>query len=315
MQVIRYEDKYRKDWDEFVSSSKNGTFLFLRGFMDYHKARFTDCSLLFEDKGKITGSFPANIVEDTVFSHGGLTYGGLMTTRKTSYLEVRQMLDITTDFYKRTFQARKMLYKPVPPIYHLYPAEEDLYYLFSHKGKLVTRAISSVIDLRSPLPFSTLRKRHVSKALRNGLVTCETQDEEAWSSYWTILTDVLRKRHHLSPVHSIEEITLLRTRFPDKIKLFVTKKEGRIIAGCVVFITTQVLHIQYIAANDEGCSMGALDLLFHDILTSTYSKEAAYLDFGISTENDGQELNEGLLFQKEGFGGRAVCYDRYEIDF
>ena len=37
-------------------------------------------------------------------------------------------------------------------------------------------------------------------------------------------------------------------------------------------------------------------------------------DFGVSTEQRGSYLNEGLIFQKEGFGGRAICYDTYAID-
>ena len=37
------------------------------------------------------------------------------------------------------------------------------------------------------------------------------------------------------------------------------------------------------------------------------------MDFGISTEHGGDYLNEGLIFQKEGFGARSVCYDCYEV--
>ena len=37
-----------------------------------------------------------------------------------------------------------------------------------------------------------------------------------------------------------------------------------------------------------------------------------YFDFGISTEHNGRLLNEGLIYQKEGFGGRGICYDTYE---
>jgi hypothetical protein len=36
-------------------------------------------------------------------------------------------------------------------------------------------------------------------------------------------------------------------------------------------------------------------------------------DFGISTENSGFFLNEGLLFQKESFGGRAIVYETYKL--
>ena len=37
-----------------------------------------------------------------------------------------------------------------------------------------------------------------------------------------------------------------------------------------------------------------------------------YFSFGISTEQAGQYLNEGLIAQKEGFGARTVVHDFYE---
>jgi lipid II:glycine glycyltransferase (peptidoglycan interpeptide bridge formation enzyme) len=37
------------------------------------------------------------------------------------------------------------------------------------------------------------------------------------------------------------------------------------------------------------------------------------IDFGISTELDGRQLNAGLIDYKEGFGARAVNYDFYEM--
>lgn len=34
----------------------------------------------------------------------------------------------------------------------------------------------------------------------------------------------------------------------------------------------------------------------------------------ISAEDGGRYLNEGLIAQKEGFGGRTVVYETYELD-
>ena len=85
------------------------------------------------------------------------------------------------------------------------------------------------------------------------------------------------------------------------------------VAGCVVYDTGRVAHLQYIAASPEGKAMGALDGLFAHLFENVY-KQRDYIDFGISTEDGGNHLNEGLLFQKEGFGGRGIVYDVYEID-
>ena len=84
------------------------------------------------------------------------------------------------------------------------------------------------------------------------------------------------------------------------------------VAGSVLYIYKQIVHVQYISANYEGKELGALDLLF-DFLINTQYKEYDYFDFGQSTEQMGNFLNGNLLFQKEGFGGRGVIYPIYEI--
>lgn len=74
-----------------------------------------------------------------------------------------------------------------------------------------------------------------------------------------------------------------------------------------------VVHTQYISANLEGKEIGALDLLFDYLINTEYSNYKIF-DFGQSTENNGIYLNESLIFQKEGFGGRGVVYDIYEYE-
>ena len=40
--IETYKDSYKDDWNNFVDSAKNSTFLFNRDFMDYHSDRFED---------------------------------------------------------------------------------------------------------------------------------------------------------------------------------------------------------------------------------------------------------------------------------
>ena len=167
----------------------------------------------------------------------------------------------------------------MPHIYHTLPAEEDLYALFRLGAQLEARAISSVVDLRHPQPLSTLRRRGMQKALKAGCrVSMNASDH--LPVFWHILHDVLQNRHATTPVHTLSELQLLMSRF-------------------------------------QGRQIGALDLLFSRIIDeyATSSPGPSYLDFGISTEQGGTLLNEGLIFQKEGFGARAVCYDTYRLSF
>jgi hypothetical protein len=169
--------------------------------------------------------------------------------------------------------------------------------------------------MKNPLKMRKLRMRGARKAIDNDLYIDRMSDDD-WdtlSEYWQLLTSVLEAYHAVRPVHTLEEMRLLMSRFPQQIKLYLVRMERKIVAGCVVFITRQVAHIQYIAASEEGRELGALDLLFRHLINERF-KQMDYVDFGVSTERGGLYLNEGLIFQKEGFGGRGVCYDTYELN-
>ncbi|MFW5535735.1 MAG: GNAT family N-acetyltransferase, partial [Prevotella sp.] len=59
-EVIPYSPSEAFLWNSFVEHSRQGTFLFNRGYMDYHSDRFSDCSLMFRRKGRICAVLPAN---------------------------------------------------------------------------------------------------------------------------------------------------------------------------------------------------------------------------------------------------------------
>ena len=63
MKIVRYTSDLLPIWNQIVADSKNGTFLFDRRFMDYHQARFTDCSILFLKGDKPVACLPANYSE------------------------------------------------------------------------------------------------------------------------------------------------------------------------------------------------------------------------------------------------------------
>ena len=329
MIVVPYSLSYKEVWDAFVLESKNATFLLRRDFMDYHADRFFDCSLLIYD-GEATGEdtlrpqgrdglkavFPANWVEEerTVYSHQGLTYGGLVVGVEITQQEVLTVMQKVMQYYRDMLQATTMIYKPIPYISSPYPTGEDLYALYRAGASLSMRTVSSVVSLRNPLRMRTLRRRQARKALDHNFYIDRIieNDRQGIHEYWTLLTEVLEQGHGAHPVHSEEEIALLMGRFPREIKMYLVKHDQRIVAGCVVFVTRQVAHIQYIAAGAEGRKYGALDLLFRHLINERY-KQMEYLDFGRSMAPDGVSLNEGLIFQKEGFGARTVCYDGYEV--
>lgn len=317
MKIVQYTSQMTDEWDAFVRESKNGTFLLERNFMDYHSDRFSDCSLMLYEDNELVGLFPANWDEKqrTVHSHQGLTYGGLIIDASCTMHRVMEMMQAILLWCIDYLQAERLVYKPIPYIYSTCAAEEDLYALFKAGAKLKTRGVSTVIQASNPLRMRKTRTQGAKKAIENGLYIDRMQEEDwdALKSFWAILTDVLERYHGVRPTHTFEEMQLLMTRFPQQIKLFLVRREKEILAGGLMFITRQVAHTQYLATSDAGRELGALDLLLRHLISERF-KQFNYFDFGISTEEGGHILNEGLIFQKEGFGGRAVCYDSYEVE-
>ena len=308
-EIRRYTAGQADEWNAFVAASKNGTFLFDRRYMDYHSNRFEDCSLMVYYKSELYALLPANRVADTLYSHQGLTYGGLLMSSDSKTAVVRDAF-VAVNAFLRQEGIRRVRYKHIPWIYASLPSDEDLFALNNVcKAQICSRDVSSVVMLSHRLPLSELRGRCVKKARKAGVEIREVQD---CGAFWPLLEANLKARYNARPVHSLEEITLLRSRFPQHIRLFVACKDGRVIGGTLLYIYGRTVKTQYISANEEGRRVGALDLLFTTLMDQCAENGMEYFDFGTSNRPDNNDLNDSLIFQKEGFGGRAVCYDTYE---
>ena len=87
--VIKYNGTLHKDtWDKCIGEAVNTHFLFYRDYMEYHSDRFKDHSLMIYRDDKLIGVLPASEKGDTVTSHGGLTFGGLIHPYKTTATQV-----------------------------------------------------------------------------------------------------------------------------------------------------------------------------------------------------------------------------------
>ena len=309
-EIVRYKSENEAIWNSFVSNSKNGTFLFNRGYMDYHRDRFNDHSLMIFKDSKLYALFPANEEEDVIWSHHGLTYGGVVTNEMATAADMIELFAELNGYYK-LHGFKKVIYKPIPWEYHSIPAQEDIYALFRTTNfRLIGCNIGSVINGKYKIKFKELRRRGVKKALKNGLIVEKSDNID---EFWSILEENLYRQYGAKPVHTVEEIKLLKSRFPDNICLISASKDGIMLGGTLLFIFPNVVHTQYISANEKGKQLGALDLVFDQIVNTLYA-DFDYIDFGTSNEQNGLFLNESLIFQKEGFGGRGVVYNIFEYD-
>ena len=305
-EIKRYTPDLMGEWDTFVLNSKNGTFLLMRSYMDYHSNTFKDHSLLFYRNDKLYALLPANIKGDTLYSHQGLTYGGVIMNSTCTAEGVLHLFE-EMNAYLCDEGIRHVIYKPIPHIYSSMPAEEDLYALFRCGAHVIARGISTTTDYSQLLRWNKDRHTALNRAHRNETTVRKTKDIR---TFWAILTSNLRDRHKVKPVHTAEEMEMLIRKWPDNIILYeALDKEGKTIGGMLAYKTGRVLHSQYLAASAEGKKSGAIEAIMERVLQE---EGFAYFDFGISTEDGGTILNEGLIYQKEGFGGRGICYDTYE---
>lgn len=309
LSVRRYSAADRQSWDDLVRGSRNGTFLFLRDYLDYHADRFPDASLLVESGGRVRALLPATVRDDALVSHAGLTYGGFVVDGWMTAERMLEALDAVLP-HAAAAGATRLVYKTIPHIYHRQPAEDDRYALFRAGARLTRSDLLTVIDCAERGPMQERRLRSLKRARAAGVEAQITRD---YASFWPVLTANLAERYDLKPVHTLDEIGLLADRFAERILLCTAMLDDAVVAGAVAFVSDRVCHVQYNAADADGRRANALDVVLEELYQRA-APHVRYFDFGVSTEADGQFLNSGLMQYKESFGGRSVVHDFFELE-
>jgi hypothetical protein len=308
--VEKYTKENRLAWDTFISGAKNATFLFVRDFMEYHSDRFTDYSLLVYKDDMLYALLPANIVGDKLYSHKGLTYGSLVLSKSAKLLYTFEAFKALLAFLNANAISTLEL-RNIPTFYNTMPSDELSYFLFKANATLIKRDALMVIDTPNKIKFQKNRREGINKAKRNGLTIAV---DDNFEGFWTeILIPNLQKKHGIAPVHSLEEIQLLAAKFPDHIKQVNVYKDNVIVAGTTLFLTKTTIHPQYVSGNSDKNAYGSLDLAY-DYIINHFDSSKRYFDFNISSEQNGEALNSGLIFWKESCGARTYVADNYLID-
>ena len=199
-EIKRYTPEQADEWNQFVAASKNGTFLFDRRYMDYHADRFEDHSLMFYDDGLLMAVLPAHKSGDTLCSHNGLTYGGLVMSPRLTVVQTLQLFRELNDCL-RGDGFHHVSYKCIPWIYHRLSAEEDLYALYHEcRARIVARDFATNVFLSGNMRWERVRRRGVARAQKAG-VSIECSDD--YSAFWEVLTQNLQTKY--------DSIRLLKT--------------------------------------------------------------------------------------------------------
>lgn len=310
MKVTPYQGNH-PEWDKFVREAKNATFLHERAYMDYHRARFDDASLLIrDDDDKPLAVLPAHNIEfGTLASHVGLTYGGLLVPNGIKLPEYLALFDTLLSHLKST-GARTLQINTSPFIYHARPADEILVAMYLLNALTVRTCALSVIPPGGELHYEERRRRGINKAERCKLYIAEMADtHDDWCEMWRIVESVLPDR----PTHTVEEIIRLKRAFPWHIRPYACYAGDEILAGIVLYVTPKVARFQYIATSEKGKAWGAGDLLASHII-EIYNQLGLFIDLGTSSDETGKQLARGILDYKEGWGARTVAYSHYAVD-
>jgi len=308
--IRKYQQSDYSVWNDFVAQAKNATFLFHRDFMEYHKDRFEDFSLLIFEDEKLRAILPANKKENSVYSHQGLTYGGLVFLSKLKAEKIASILDEVLSFLKEN-QIETFYYKPIPDFYFLEGNKEIEFFLLKRGAVLEQKEMNLAVNLSTTLKISKSKMKHFRRIENLDLDIIEEQE---FNPFWEkVLEPRLLEKHNTKPVHSKEEITFLQSKFPKNIKQYSAYRNDEIIAGITIFETKNGVKSQYGATSKMGEEFRALDFLFINLLHKYKRKGKHFFDMGIVGEDNESGYNNGLLNQKEELGCTIYNQDFYKI--
>jgi hypothetical protein len=309
--VQQYEFKYSDQWNAFISKAKNATFLFHRDFMEYHEERFHDYSLLIFEEDKLIAVLPANRVSDTVYSHQGLTYGGLVYSPEINGEKVAYIIDSILSFLKGK-SIKVLHYKSIPSFYPSGGNYEIDFFLLKKGAFLDKKEMNLGINLAIPLTISKSKLKHFRKIEDLDL---DIVEEGHLEPFWKLVLEPrLFEKYGAKPVHTLKEITKLKENFPSNIKQFSVYYKHNIIAGITVFETDTVVKSQYGATTKKGEEFRALDFLFITLIKKYRREGKLFFDMGIVNDDSEKGYHAGLLKQKEELGCSVFSQDFYKMN-
>jgi hypothetical protein len=292
-----------------------GTFLFHRDFMNYHNERFEDHSLMFYKDEQLICCIPAHIKNQVFHSHMGLSYGGLILNEiGTENMSV--LLDAFFEYIKdAVFSVSSLCIVKaeiqLPPVsYHKLHQEMTL--ILKDKGFIVNRILDNMfVKLDQKLRVSPKKTR----GYRNGeFVGLKIERSKEFKHFWVqILVPQLHARYASQPVHSLEEIESLASKFPENIIQHNLFRDDQLLAGITFFIKNNIVKSQYTASSSLGLKINAVGFLYMEAMKEFQEKGFLLMDYGSVNERDGS-VNEGLLRFKKELGCEQEKWKRWEIE-
>jgi hypothetical protein len=304
IEIKQYDYSLKYEWDQFIENSEVSSFLLKRDFIEYHSDKYDEISLMVYNDGKLNIIIPGCKLDQTYSSFHFLTYGGIILSQNYKFTEIESSFQHVLSYIKENLNFKKFTIKRIPYIYYRKPNEDDLYLLFKNDFKLIGRQLSSSLSL-SNFQIPSKKKYNYRKCLKNGIKLIECDSSE---NLMEIMNFNLKKYKKKS-VHTFKELNYLKSKFLNEICFYEAKLNNEVLGGCIIFKVNSCIHIQYMCSSDIGRKNRVIDFIVNKLIEIYSNYE--FLDYGISTEDNGNVLNYNLLNAKRELGFNAICYDIY----
>ena len=279
--------------------------------MDYHSDRFKDFSLMIYDDTQLVAILPANRLNDTLYSHQGLTYGGFIFRDNLTDFNIK-------DIFKSVFKflgnhgVNNLELKLLPEFYHFFLSNPFSKYLTTINVNSFRTDKVLAINFNDPLKIHKTKLKHFRKNEKKGF---KIKEESDLTLFWDkVLIPRLKEKHGVKPVHSLEEIRDLKLKFPNNIRQFNIYLDSEILAGITIFDKGEVIKSQYGATTIKGEKERALEFLFLKLIYKF--KEEGKFYFSMGTVRDLKKplgYNESLKKHKEELGCKVYAQKFYKI--
>lgn len=298
------------EWEQVVAQASNGHAMARVPYFTYHANRFEDHSLLFKKASHILAVLPANRDGNVLWSHQGVSFGGLIMSQRARFDDVQEIFKLLLA-HLREEGFEKLIYRALPHPYHVAPREDDLISLHRLGGRIVETKIHSMVRCEARTPRNKGWKNRISRSMKSGL---QIRDDVDIDEFWPMVERIVTEVYGTKPIHSLDEIRFLKSRLGDDMPLVTAhSSEGTLLGGHLFLRSAAALTAMYIGESLEGRELGAGRFTLHHLLTKPAFK-GLWLDLGQWVNPGNNEVLESLLAYKESAGARAILRHTWEIE-
>lgn len=321
--IKKYTEKLNNIWDDFIFKSNNGTIFHTQQFLNYHQSKkFINHSLLFFDNDTLLAVLPAVMRGNNMkvlHSHPGASFGGVVYIKNLNFVTYNNIISCLEQYcLDNRFDRIKLI--NTPNIYHQIK-DDSFNYLLQWRGFVQTETYISHY-LRNNFQNETLsllnrRKQRYIKSIVQKKTFSYAVNQNFDLFYPVLLAS--KKLFKTTPTHSLEELLILKEKFPQKIHLILFYQNKAVVGGSIIFFTTQnTALIFYNAINPKYKQQHLATFQLYQCMMFAKDNNKKILDFGVSHTPETKNPFDpkfSLIQFKEHFSAKGVLRIVYEKVF